>query len=471
MGIKLRNRYYYHRPISQNKTYNNMTTTLISNAEILNEGIRQSGDLLIKNGRIEQIGGQITAPAGAEVVDAQGKLLIPGMIDDQVHFREPGLTQKGSMATESRAAIAGGITSFMEMPNVNPQTTNVEALQAKFARAAEVSVANHSFYLGATNDNLEVIKSLDPNAACGIKIFMGASTGNMLVDNEETLAGIFANAPIPVATHCEDSPMIAINEEAARAKYGEAVPMQLHGSIRSREACIKSTKTAMELARKYGTRLHVLHISTAEELALFEAGKKLDALGTANITAEACVHHLFYSEQDYLTLGSQIKCNPSIKTERDRLALLDAVRRDIIDIIATDHAPHTWDEKQGTYFKAPSGVPLVQHALQSLFEHYHAGELSLETIVQKTSHAVAERYNLKERGYLREGYHADLVLVDLDKPYHVNKDNLLYKCNWSSFENTTLRSTIASTWVGGHRVFDGRNASSEAVGQALTFNR
>ncbi|QIZ76372.1 dihydroorotase [Ferrimonas lipolytica] len=448
-----------------------MTTTLISNANILNEGIRQSGDLLIKNGRIEQIGGQIAAPAGAEVIDAQGKLLMPGMIDDQVHFREPGLTQKGSMATESRAAVAGGITSFMEMPNVNPQTTNIEALQAKFARAAEVSVANHSFYLGATNDNLEQIKALDPNAACGIKIFMGASTGNMLVDNEETLAGIFANAPIPVATHCEDSPMIAQLEEQARAKYGEAVPMQMHANIRSREACIKSTKTAMELARRYGTRLHVLHISTAEELALFEAHKKLSSLATANITAEACVHHLFYSEQDYLTLGSQIKCNPSVKTERDRLALLDAVRRDVIDIIATDHAPHTWEEKQGTYFKAPSGVPLVQHALQSLFEHYHEGALSLETIVQKTSHAVAERFNLKDRGYLREGYHADLVLVDLDKPYPVNKQNLLYKCNWSSFENTVMRSTISSTWVGGHRVFDGSHASSEAVGQALTFNR
>ncbi|MBY6185210.1 dihydroorotase [Marinobacter hydrocarbonoclasticus] len=448
-----------------------MTSTLITNAEILNEGIRQQGDLLIRNGRIEQIGGQISAPADAKVVDAAGKLLMPGMIDDQVHFREPGLTQKGSMATESRAAVAGGITSFMEMPNVNPQTTNVDALEAKYRRAAEVSVANYSFYLGATNDNLEDIKALNPNAACGVKVFMGASTGNMLVDREEILDGIFANAPTPIATHCEDTPTIAGLEEAARAKYGEAVPMKLHGEIRSREACIKSTKMAIALAKKHGSRLHVLHISTADELALFEAGKTLDSLGRANITAEACVHHMYYSDADYDTLGSQIKCNPSIKTERDRLAILDAVRRDVIDIIATDHAPHTWEEKQGTYFKAPSGVPLVQHALLSLFEHYHNGDLTLDTIVQKTSHAVAERFNLKDRGYLREGYFADLVLVDLNKPYTVTKDNLLYKCQWSPFEGNTLRSTIAGTWVNGHHAFDGINATSEVLGQRMAFNR
>ncbi len=448
-----------------------MTSTLITNAEILNEGIRQQGDLLIRNGRIEQIGGQISAPADAKVVDAEGKLLIPGMIDDQVHFREPGLTQKGSMATESRAAVAGGITSFMEMPNVNPQTTNAEALEAKYRRAAEVSVANYAFYLGATNDNLEEIKALDPKAACGVKVFMGASTGNMLVDKEEILDGIFANAPTPIATHCEDTPTIAALEEAARAKYGEAVPMKLHGEIRSREACIKSTEMAIALARKHGSRLHVLHISTADELALFEAGKTLDSLGRANITAEACVHHLYYSDADYDRLGAQIKCNPSIKTERDRRAILDAVRRDVIDIIATDHAPHTWEEKQGTYFKAPSGVPLVQHALLSLFEHYHNGDLTLDTIVQKTSHAVAERFNLVDRGYLREGYFADLVLVDLNRPYTVTKDNLLYKCQWSPFEGNTLRSTIAGTWVNGHHAYDGHHATTEVLGQRLAFNR
>ncbi|USD39162.1 MULTISPECIES: dihydroorotase [Ferrimonas] len=448
-----------------------MKTTLIKNATLLNEGIRQQSDLLIDAGRIARIAPAIDAPAGADVIDASGKLLIPGMIDDQVHFREPGLTQKGSMATESRAAVAGGITSFMEMPNVNPQTTNIDALEAKYQRAAEVSVANYAFYLGATNDNLEQIKNLDPQAACGIKIFMGASTGNMLVDNKDTLEAIFANAPVPIATHCEDTPMIDANEEAARAKFGDAVPMKLHGEIRSREACIKSSRMAIELAKKHGARLHVLHITTAEELALFEAHKSLDSLKGANITAEACVHHLFFSDGDYDTLGSQIKCNPSVKTERDRQAILDAVKRDVIDIIATDHAPHTWEEKQNTYFKAPSGLPLVQHALQSLFEHYHDGNLSLETIVQKTSHAVAERFNLKERGYLREGYHADLVLVDLDKPYTVNKDNLLYKCNWSPFEGRTFRSTIASTWVGGVRVFDGSTATSEPVGQRLQFDR
>ncbi|MBY6095437.1 dihydroorotase [Ferrimonas balearica] len=448
-----------------------MTSTLITNAEILNEGIRQQGDLLIRNGRIEQIGGQISAPADAKVVDAEGKLLIPGMIDDQVHFREPGLTQKGSMATESRAAVAGGITSFMEMPNVNPQTTNIDALEAKYRRAAEVSVANYSFYLGATNDNLEDIKALDPNAACGVKVFMGASTGNMLVDKEEILDGIFANAPTPIATHCEDTPTIAALEAAARAKYGEAVPMKLHGEIRSREACIKSTKMAIALARKHGSRLHVLHISTADELALFEAGKTLDSLGHANITAEACVHHLYFSDGDYDRLGAQIKCNPSIKTERDRTAILDAVRRDVIDIIATDHAPHTWEEKQGTYFKAPSGVPLVQHALLSLFEHYHNGDLSLDTIVQKTSHAVAERFNLKDRGYLREGYFADLALVDLNRPYAVTQENLLYKCQWSPFVGSTLRSTIAGTWVNGHHAYDGTTATTEVLGQRMMFNR
>lgn len=448
-----------------------MTTTLIKNATLLNEGIRQQSDLLIAQGRIAKIGQNLTAPDGAQVIDATGKLLIPGMIDDQVHFREPGLTQKGSMATESRAAVAGGITSFMEMPNVNPQTTNAAALEAKYDRAAQVSVANYAFYLGATNDNLEEIKNLDPQAACGIKIFMGASTGNMLVDNRETLEAIFANAKVPIATHCEDTPMIAANEEAAKAKFGDAVPMKLHGEIRSREACIKSTKTAIELAKAHGTRLHVLHITTAEELALFEANKSLDSLSSANITAEACVHHLYYSDKDYDTLGAQIKCNPSVKTERDRAAIVDAVKRDVIDIIATDHAPHTWEEKQNTYFKAPSGVPLVQHALQSLFEHYHNGDLSLETIVQKTSHAVAERFNLKDRGYLREGYWADLVLVDLDKPYTVSKDNILYKCNWSSFEGHTFRSSIESTWVGGIQVFDGSNATSEPVGQRLQFDR
>ncbi|WP_417349046.1 dihydroorotase [Ferrimonas sp.] len=448
-----------------------MSITLIKRATLLNEGIRQQGDLLIADGRIQKIAPEIDAPEGAQIVDAEGKLLIPGMIDDQVHFREPGLTHKGNILSESRAAVAGGITSFMEMPNVNPQTTNADALEAKYTRAAEVSVANYAFYLGATNDNLEDIRNLDPQAACGIKIFMGASTGNMLVDNRDTLEAIFASAKVPVVTHCEDTPMIDANEDAARAKYGEAVPMKLHGEIRSREACIKSTKMAIELAKAHGTRLHVLHITTADELALFEAHKSLDSLATANITAEACVHHLFFSDKDYDTLGAQIKCNPSVKTERDRQALLDAVKRDVIDVIATDHAPHTWEEKQNTYFKAPSGVPLVQHALLSLLEHVHDGVLSLESVVQKTSHAVAERFNLKERGYLREGYHADLVLIDLEKPYPVSKDNLLYKCQWSPFEGYTFRSTIAATWVGGIMAYDGQEVISEPVGQRLSFDR
>lgn len=352
-----------------------------------------------------------------------------------------------------------------------PQTTNVAALEAKYARAAEVSVANYAFYMGTTNDNLEVIKSLDPTIACGIKIFMGASTGNMLVDDPTTLDGFFAHAPIPIVTHCEDTPMILAIEDEMRERFGDNVPVSLHGEIRSREACIKSTRTAIELARKHGTKLHVLHISTAQELALFEEHTQLSDLKNANISAEACVHHLFFSDKDYHTLGTQIKCNPSIKQEQDRSAILDAVRRDVIDIVATDHAPHTWQEKQSTYFKAPSGVPLVQHALLSLFEHYHKGDLTLETIVQKTSHAPAERFSIKDRGYLREGYFADLALVDLQTPITVGEDNILYKCGWSPFAGRTLKSSIAGTWVNGVQAYDGQYTTEQVLGQRIRFNR
>ena len=334
--------------------------TLITNAQLVNEGTISSQDLLIENGRIAKIASSITAPADAKVVDASGKYLMPGMIDDQVHFREPGFPNKGTIASESRAAVAGGITSFMEMPNVNPQTTNLQALEDKYTRASQSSLANFAFYLGATNDNLEQIKRLDPNHACGVKIFMGASTGNMLVDNPDTLDGIFANSPVLIATHCEDTPMIAINEAAMREKYGDDVPMNLHGEIRSREACLKSSKMAAELAIKHKSRLHILHLTTADELYLFAAGKKLADLKGANITAEACVHHLYFNDSDYDRLGSLIKCNPAVKTRADQLAIQQAVNNDVIDIIATDHAPHTWDEKHaGSYFKAPSGLPLV----------------------------------------------------------------------------------------------------------------
>ncbi|WP_025822262.1 dihydroorotase [Shewanella marina] len=446
--------------------------TLITNAQLVNEGQITTQDLLIENGRISQIANQITAPAGAKVIDAQGKHVMPGMIDDQVHFREPGFPNKGTIASESRAAVAGGITSFMEMPNVNPQTTNLQALQDKYDRAQQSSLANFSFYLGATNDNLEEIKRLDPHQACGVKIFMGASTGNMLVDNRATLEGIFANSPVVIATHCEDSPMIQANENAMRAKYGELVPMHLHGEIRSREACLASSRLATELALKNNARLHVLHLTTADELYLFQAGKTLSELKAANITAEVCVHHLYFNDADYERLGSQIKCNPAVKTRNDQLALIEAVNNDVIDIIATDHAPHTWDEKQAaSYFSAPSGVPLVQHAMLSLLDLHAKGLFSLDKIVQKTSHAVAERFELKERGYLREGYMADLVMVDLANPYTATTENTRYHCGWSPFTGHQFAASICGTWVNGHHLFDGNKFINNQVGQKLTFTR
>lgn len=448
-----------------------MNPLLIKNALLVNEDTIFPADLLIKDGRIDKIATSIDHDGRMELLDAQGKHLIPGMIDDQVHFREPGLDHKGNLATESRAAIAGGTTSFMEMPNTNPQTTTLEALEAKYTLAATKSLANYSFYLGATNDNLEVIRRLDPNQACGVKIFMGASTGNMLVDNEATLAGIFAECPVLIATHCENSPMIQQAEAAARAKYGDEVPAAEHARIRSADACYASSSLAVDLARKHGARLHVLHITTAKELELFTASANLSELKNKTITAEACVHHLFFNEADYATLGHQIKCNPSIKTAKDQQALLAAVKSGVIDIIATDHAPHTWAEKQNSYFKAPSGLPLCQHALLSLLEHYHNGILDLTTIVKRTSHAVAERYQLKERGYLREGYHADLVLLDLQQGYEVTKENLLYQCGWSPFEGYRFKSSVSTTLVNGQIMYHQGAFCSEQRGQRLQFDR
>ena len=446
--------------------------TLICNAQLVNEGRISTQDLLIENGRISKIDRQITAPADAKVVDAQGNHLIPGMIDDQVHFREPGFPNKGTIASESRAAVAGGITSFMEMPNVNPQTTNLDALEDKYTRASQSSLANYSFYLGATNDNVEEIKRLNPNQACGIKIFMGASTGNMLVDNEDALNDIFANAPTVIATHCENSPMISLKEEEYRAKFGDNIPMNLHGEIRSREACLASSQLATSLATKHKARLHVLHLTTADELYLFQKNKQLADLKGANITAEVCVHHLFFNDKDYDKLGSLIKCNPAVKRESDQLALIKAVQEDVIDIIATDHAPHTWDEKQNeSYFKAPSGLPLVQHALVSVLEHYHNGNFSLEKIVQKTSHAVAERFQIKDRGYLREGYHADLTLIDLNKQFSVTKESIRYHCGWSPFTGSQFQSSVIGTWVNGNHMFDGDRFINKQFGQRIQFSR
>lgn len=444
-----------------------MASLFIANGKLVNEGRIIEADILIEKGRIARVGNQLSVPANVQVLDAKGKVVMPGMIDDQVHFREPGLTHKGEIATESAAAIAGGITSYMEMPNVNPVTTNADALRDKIQRAAQKSRANFAFYLGGSNDNLEDIKTLDPQLACGVKVFMGASTGNMLVDNPAVLEGIFSHSPVIVVTHCEDTPTITANEEKYRAQYGEDIPMALHPLIRSEEACYKSSSLAVSLAKKFNTRLHVLHITTAKELSLFTPGD----MANKRITAEACVHHLFFSDADYAEKGTLIKCNPAVKTAADRAALIAAVNEGRIDVIATDHAPHTWEEKQRSYFKAPSGLPLVQHALLSFFEYYHQSLFSLETIVEKTSHAPARLFEVKERGFIREGYWADLVVVDLQAKTEVDKQPVLSKCGWSPFAGYTFGSTISATVLNGEIVYRDGQVLPGSLGQRLQFNR
>jgi dihydroorotase len=444
-----------------------MTDWLITNAEIVNEGRRESGDISIRDGRIHRIGPSLTARANDRVLDAKGRWLLPGMIDDQVHFREPGLTHKADIESESRACLAGGITSYMEMPNTKPPATNRPALEAKYARAAEVSRVNYAFYLGATNDNLDEIRRLDPLAAPGIKVFMGASTGNMLVDNPAILDAIFREAPVPIITHCEDTPTILANEEKARAIWGEDIPPEKHPLIRSREACVKSTTLAISLARKHGTRLHVLHISTADECALFEPGP----VAGKRITAETCVHFLHFSDADYATLGNRIKCNPAIKTAADRDAITRALADGRIDVLATDHAPHLASEKAEPYFRAPSGLPLVQYALQCAIERVLDGKLTLERVVEAVSHAPATLFNVIGRGYLREGYHADLVLVDPQKPHSVTAEDVLSKCGWSPFEGFTFRSSIAATFVNGELAWHEGDIDDSIRGQRLEFAR
>jgi len=440
---------------------------LITNAKLVNEGKITETDLLIKNGRIEKIANSIT-DENAKIIDAKGKWLIPGMIDDQVHFREPGLTHKGEIATESAAAVAGGITSYMEMPNVNPLTINIEALQDKYQRAAKKSLANYSFYLGASNDNLEVIKSCPVDLACGVKVFMGASTGNMLVDDPDTLDSIFRYSPLLIATHCEDSPTIEKNEAEYLKRLGaEGIKPSDHPQIRSEEACYLSSSLAISLAKKHNTRLHVLHLTTAKELEMFATGPVNDK----RITAEACVHHLFFNESNYEKLGNLIKCNPAIKTVKDQQAILQAVNDDRIDVIATDHAPHTWDEKQRAYPQAPSGLPLVQDSLLSLFEFYHDDVFTLEKIVQKTSHSVADLFEVKDRGYLREGYWADLVLIDTNASTLRSNDQVLSKCGWSPFTGYEFRSCIDTTWVNGQKVWSDGRVNHDFRGQKLGFNR
>jgi dihydroorotase len=440
---------------------------LISNARLVNEGEIREVDVLVAGDRIQKIASGIAAPDAATVIDAAGKYLLPGMIDDQVHFREPGLTNKGDLATESAAAAAGGITSFMDMPNVNPQTTTRAALADKYRIATGRCTANYGFYLGATNRNIEEIRALEVGEAAGIKAFMGASTGDMLVDNPEALELLFAHAPVIVLTHCEHTPTIRDNEARAKAEFGENVPMSEHPRIRSAQACLASSSQATELARRHDALLHVLHLTTAIEMALFSRAPRKDK----RITAEVCVHHLWFDESRYAELGARIKCNPAIKSAQDRQALIAAVNDGRIDVIATDHAPHTASEKKKTYFKAPAGLPLVQHALLSLFDLVADGQLSPELVVEKTSHAVADIFGVVDRGYVREGYFADLVLLDSASPYNVNSSNLLAKCHWSPFEGHTFSSSIDTTIVNGAIVYARGGLTGRIAGQKLQFSR
>lgn len=443
--------------------------TLIHNTTIINEGRRFNGSVLIEDELIKQIFNEEEVPQEildqATVIDGSGKLLIPGVIDDQVHFREPGLTHKGEIATESQAALAGGVTSYMEMPNTKPQATTQAELAKKYARAAEVSAVNYSFFMGATNNNLDEVLKTDPTKVCGIKVFMGSSTGNMLVDDEKTLSEFFRNAPTLVATHCEDEEIIRRNTEIYRQKYGEIVPISRHPKIRSAEACFKSSSKAVELARKYDTRLHVLHLSSAEEMQLFDAGPVKDK----KVTAEVCVHHLWFEEKDYIAYGTRIKWNPAVKSATDRQALWEALLADKIDVIATDHAPHTLDEKSHAYFQAPSGGPLVQHSLTAMLEFVKQGKLSAEKVVEKMCHAPADLFRIDRRGYIREGYYADLVLVNPDKAWTVCPENIFYKCGWSPFEGTTFSHQVSKVFVNGELAYDRGEVKKHVRGKQLNF--
>lgn len=441
---------------------------LIKNARLVNENEIGVYDVLIENGIISQIERQIDTPKNVTEINAEGLLLLPGAIDDQVHFREPGLTHKGEIYTEAKAAVAGGVTSYMEMPNTNPQSTTVTELDKKYARAAQCSLANYSFFMGGTNVNLEETLKVDYSKVCGLKLFMGSSTGDMLVDNMATLEGFFSKIPTLIATHCEFDPLVKENQKRIIEEYGEDLPAYFHPIIRNEEACYKSSSMAVELAKKHKTRLHVLHISTAKELSLFTNKIPLkDKL----ITAEACIHHLWFSDEDYKTKGNFIKWNPAVKTAYDRDKIFEAVLNDTIDVIATDHAPHTIEEKNSPYLQAPSGGPLVQHSILAMLDFYHAGKISLEKIVQKMSHSVADLFRIENRGYIREGYFADLVLVNLNKPTTVTKENILYKCKWSPFEGHTFKSSIEKTFVNGHLVYDNGTFNESQFGQRLTFNR
>ena len=444
-----------------------MYDLILKNGTLINEGKIFESDIAIKGNRIEKIASSIDIES-KQTIDLNGKYVIPGLIDDQVHFREPGLTHKGEIATESRAGLAGGVTSYFEMPNVNPTTTTNENLTKKFELASSRSVSNYSFHLGASNSNIEEIKKADINQAAALKVFMGASTGHMFVDDLDELDDIFNHSPLIVVTHCEDQKTVERNEQLFHEKYGHGVSPEHHHLIRDVESCYLSSSLAVSLAKKYDADLHVFHLTTEKEMELFSTGEA----DQKKITAEVCVHHMFFNNSYYAELGNQIKCNPSIKQESDRQALIKALLENKIDIIATDHAPHTWDEKSKPYPEAPAGLPLVQHGLQILLDFYHQDILSLETIVEKTSHNVAKRFQVKDRGFIREGYFADLAILDHDKPYEVSKDNILYKCGWSPFEGHSFKSSIFMTIINGNIAFkDGMVIENLPFGMQIEFNR
>ena len=444
-----------------------MYDLILKNCKIVNENSVFESDIAIKNSRIEKISKDISSET-KEVVEVNGRYVIPGLIDDQVHFREPGLTHKGEIATESKAGLAGGVTSFFEMPNVNPTTTTNENLTKKFELASTRSLSNYSFHLGASNTNIEEIKRADIHQASALKVFMGASTGDMLVDDLDALDDIFNYSPLIVVTHCEDQKTVEKNEKLFDEKYGENVSAEHHHLIRDVDSCYLSSSLAVDLAKKYDADLHVFHLTTEKEMDLFTAGD----IDGKKITAEVCVHHMFFNESFYSKLGNQIKCNPSIKYESDRAALIKALLENKIDIIATDHAPHTWDEKNKAYTEAPAGLPLVQHGMQILMDFYNQDVMSLETIVEKTSHNVSKRFQIKDRGYIREGYYADIAILDLDKPYTVTKENILYKCGWSPFEGHDFKSSIFMTIVNGNIAFkDGMISDDLPFGMQIEFNR
>jgi dihydroorotase len=444
-----------------------MPSILIKNGLLINENQQFIADIYIENGFIAEISKNGISRSADKTIDASGKWVVPGVIDDQVHFREPGLTHKAEIYTEAKAAVAGGTTSYMEMPNTIPQATTQEELAKKYARANDCSLANYSFFMGGTNDNIEEVLKTDPKTVCGVKLFMGSSTGDMLVDNEDTLRGIFSQTPMLIATHCEDEETIRRNTAKFVAKYGEDIPMEAHPIIRDEEACYLSSKMASDLAREYNARLHILHISTAKEIALFT---NAIPLSQKRITAEVCVHHLSFNDTHYAQKGSLIKCNPAIKSEADQNALWHALNNDYFDIIATDHAPHTWEEKQNKYTKAPSGLPLVQQSLQLMLEHAKTGKITVNKVIEKMCHAPADLFGIQKRGYLREGYYADIVILNPETQETVSKNNILYKCGWSPLEGETFTTTIEQTIVSGHLAYSFGKFDETKKGERLVFN-